>query len=386
MFDFAGRPQELRQSAVLLTGATGFIGALIAAVLLGRETMPVVALVREGHDFEGLAARILPELEAEGRTMTLDALRQRLTLVTLPASDDLNDAAQALRRLDIADVIHCAGCLDYFNDVELEKVNINLTRRMLDLTRNIGARRFTFISTAFSSGYVDGVVAERLHGSPKGDPTSYTRTKREAEWLVAHSGIPYLIIRPSVVIGDSRSGRYSGKRYGLYQLWGGLERLLYDRYHPELHVVAPRKAFNFIHQDAFQNAFHSLFNHLTDGSIINLVSSGPDIPTVRDIWGLWLDTLGHPDRLHYYDHLGDVPLNAIHPRQRAFIMFASVNIEIAAHFWDFDTATLDQMKAAGLDFTDATLNTIARCQEEFLTSSSRLQHYLRELMPERILA
>src|SRR5438477_4060380 len=36
------------RGAVLLSGGTGFIGTLLAAVLLGRESRRVVALVREG--------------------------------------------------------------------------------------------------------------------------------------------------------------------------------------------------------------------------------------------------------------------------------------------------------------------------------------------------
>jgi len=49
-----------------------------------------------------------------------------------------------------------------------------------------------------------------MHAGDGEDPTEYTRTKRNAEELVATSGVPYLILRPSIVIGDSRDGRYFG--------------------------------------------------------------------------------------------------------------------------------------------------------------------------------
>ena len=86
--------------------------------------------------------------------------------------------------------------------------------------------RLYYLSTAFSCGYRSDRVPERLHPVPESDPTDYTWSKREAESILARSGVPFVIIRPSVVVGDSRDGRYSGKRYGVYQLWHAAERLM----------------------------------------------------------------------------------------------------------------------------------------------------------------
>lgn len=373
------RFHQAGREAVLLTGATGFLGTLVAAVLLARSDKTVLALVREGHDADGLIARLRPELAAEGRPLTDDEIRRRLVLAPLDAGGGLAEAGRrALSGHAIGDVVHCAGCLDYFNDAELEAVNVAFTGRMVALAQEMNARRFVFVSTAFSAGYRDGPVHEALLDDPVRDPTAYTRTKRAAERLVAEGGLPFLIVRPSVVIGDSRTGRYSGKRYGLYQLWSGLERLLYDRYHPELHAVAPQQPFNFIHQDSFQNAMAHLLERPTAAGVVNLVSDGPAIPTVRDVWELWLGALGRPERVHYYDHIRDVRLAEIHPRQKAFMMFASVNIEIAGHLWAFETTALDRMRAEGLAFTDATLPTIACCQDAFIDASPRLLQYRSE--------
>ena len=370
------RFHQAGREAVLLTGATGFLGTLIAAALLARSDRTVVALVRGGHDLDGLAARLRPELAAEGRRLDDEELRRRLVLVPLTADGGLDEAGRrTLSGLAVGDVVHCAGCLDYFNDAELEAVNVAFTDRMVALAKEAGARRFVFVSTAFSAGYRDGPVREALLDDPASDPTAYTRTKRAAERLVAAGGLPFLIVRPSVVIGDSRTGRYSGKRYGLYQLWSGLERLLYDRHHPELHAVAPRQPFNFIHQDSFQNAMVHLLERPQAQGVVNLVSHGSAVPTVRDVWELWLDALGRPERVHYYDHIRDVRLSDIHPRQKAFMMFASVNIEIAGHLWSFETTALERMRAEGLAYADASLATIARCQQAFIEASPRLLQY-----------
>ena len=361
------------QGAVLLTGATGYLGTLVAAVLLGRERRRVVALVRKERQVADLAARIRLELDEDGPLRDEAELFGRLTTLVLPPMDRLAELVPELERVGVTEIVHCAGSLDYFNRAELELTNIQLTDRVLDLARRLRIARFIFISTAYSSGYVDGPVAERLHADPAKDPTEYARTKREAERLVAASGVPYLIIRPSVVIGHSRTGRYSGKPNGLYQYWTGWERLLLDHYRPETHMVAPLLPVDFVHQDAFQNAFQAAFTQLDHGAVFNLTGDTSKAPTVRALCNMWLAVIGAPERLYYYDHLSEVPLDRIHPRQRLFLMFASVNMGISAHRWEFETATMNRFKRDGLEFTDATADTMAVCQARFMNSSPRLR-------------
>lgn len=361
------------QGAVLLTGGTGFIGTLIAAVLLGRESRRVVAFVREGWQASDLVAQILPELGRDANLLEQAEIFGRLTILPMPATDQLSEHARELKRLGVTEIVHCAGSLDYFNSAELEQTNILLTDGMLDLARALRVERFIHVSTAYSSGYIAGPIGESLHAEPASDPTEYTRTKRAAERHVAESGVPYLIIRPSVVIGDSRTGRYSGKHTGLFQYWRGWERLLLDHYRPDLHMVAPRLPVNFVHQDALQSAFQAVYRQLKPGTIINLVSDPAKAPTVRALWDLWLTALGAPTRCHYYDHLADVPLDRIPSRQRAFLMLASVNMEISAHHWDFENGAMTRLKRDGLDFADATLDTMAICQARFMDELPRLR-------------
>jgi len=361
------------RGAVLLSGGTGFIGTLLAAVLLGREGRRVVALVREGWQLDDLVAQILPELSHDPNLLERAEIFGRLSILPMPATNELSEHARQLNRLGITEIIHCAGSMTYFNSVELEKTNILLTDALLDLAQALHIERFIHVSTAYSSGYIDGPIGESLHGEPLRDPTEYTRTKRAAERRVVESDLPYLIIRPSVVVGDSRTGRYSGKQTGLYQYWRGWERLLLDHYCPDLYMVAPRLPVNFVHQDALQNAFQAAYRQLEPRTIINLVSDPATAPTVRELWDMWLAALGLPTRCHYYDQLSDVPLDRIPARQRAFLMLASVNVEIAAHHWDFDDGAMTRLKRDGLDFANATLETIAICQTRFMDESPRLR-------------
>ena len=369
----AYRSHPAVEGAILLSGGTGFLGTLIAAVLLGRERRRVVAFVREGWQARHLVEQILPELGHDASSREKAEIFGRLTVLPMPATDELCGRAQHLHRLGVTEIVHCAGSMNYSNSAELEQGNILLTDGMLDLARALHVERFVHVSTAYSSGYIAGPIAERLHGEPATDPTDYTRTKRAAERRVAESEVPYIIVRPSVVIGDSRTGRYSGKRTGLFQYWSGWERLLLDHFRPDFHVVAPRLPVNFVHQDALQDAFQAAFRQMKSGTIINLVSDPAKAPTVRALWDMWLTAFGAPTRRHYYDRLSDVPLDRIPSRQRAFLMLASANMEISAHHWDFEDGVMTQLRRDGLAFADATLDTMAISQARFMDESPRLK-------------
>jgi hypothetical protein len=109
------------------------------------------------------------------------------------------------------------------------------------------------------------------------------------------------------------------------------------------------------------------------------VSANATSPLVRELWELWFAAVGWPDRVVWYEDVDAVPLAELHPRQRAFIMFAAVNMRIAAHGWRFETGVLDGLRRQGLDgFRDATLTGIARCQQRFLRNSAKMQAYLAQ--------
>lgn len=368
-----GKPSH----GVLLTGASGYLGGLIAASLLTDEAVTLVLPVRRAHDLESVIAPIRAEIEIQGGQFQPEYL-DRIHLVNLPPFESLNELDTVVRQHQVSEIIHCAGCVDYFDRPMLEAVNVGLTGQLLERAREWAVERFIYISTAFSSGYVDGVIEERQHGDPTKDPTDYTRTKREAERLVASSGLPYQIIRPSIVIGDSRDGHYSGKQYGLYQLWSGIERLLCRTWHPEIHAFAPRQRVSFLHQDAFQQGFLAAYRMLPDNSILNLVSDYNELPELRQLWDMWLADCMRPRAAYYYEKFADIPLREINTRQRAFLALASVNLEIASHPWKFETTNLDWLRQRGLQIPCVTLASVATCQRRFIEESARIQGFLAE--------
>lgn len=359
----------------LLTGSTGFLGSLVTATALYETDARLILPVRPPHTREAVVARVAAHAAADGRPFS-EATAARLVVLELPPVDRLGELAPSLEALGVREIIHCAGSVSYFNVRRLQEGNVELTRALLTLGERLHVRRFTFVSTAFASGFVDGPIAESLHDGPRADPTDYTRTKREAEWLVARSGLPYLIVRPSVVIGDSRDGRYGGRPYGPYQLWAGIARFMPDGFPPVLHVVAAEEPVNFLHQNAFTTGFWSSYHGLPDGSVVHLASRDDGLPTMRDLWRLWLGAYGGPEEVHLYERLDDVPVSELDPQLRLWLDFTAVNSEIASTRWWFRLDTLERLRRHGAPVVDTTLETMRVVQDRFVRDSPALLRFV----------
>lgn len=364
----------VRDDGVLVTGASGFLGALVAAQALRASAGTVVLPLRRPETRDEVLGRIAAEVAADGTPLGSDDLARAVVVPWPPA--DLDAFVAELRALGVRDVLHCAGCLSYFNVAKLREGNIELTRLLLEIGRRLAVRRFVYLSTAYSSGFVSGRIAEQLHVQPGEDPTDYTRTKREAEFMVATSGLPWVIIRPSIVIGDSRDGRYGGKPYGLYQLWTAGERYLTGAFPPVLHVVAASAPVNFLHQDTFVTGFWTAYRDLPDGTVLHLASRDERLPSMRQLWELWMTTHGGPREVHLYERLEDVPLDAVDPRLRLWLDFTAVNNEIASVRWDFERTGMERLRTRGVVLPDVTLETVAVAQARFVRDSPKLQDFV----------
>jgi nucleoside-diphosphate-sugar epimerase len=358
----------------LLIGGSGYLGGLVAAGLLGDTDALIVAPIRGAHTRDSVLGPIREELRCEGHDARIDF--ERVITVPLPGGDDWAALDEIVERYSIEQILHCAGSVDYFNSALLHEANIALTGRLLELAKRHGMKRFVFLSTAFSSGYIDRTVREELHAQAGNDPTEYTKSKRAAEALVAASGVPYLIVRPSIVIGDSRDGRYAGKAYGLYQFWTAFEKLLTDRYREVLHVISPRVQLQLIHQNAFKNAFVAACRQLPLDSIVNLTSRLEGLPTARALTQQFCEKVARPQQIFFYHKLADVRADISDRRMRMLLEFTAVNSEISSHAWRFENTALRKLRSLGLHFADATLASVLTCQNRFVEKSPRIQAYL----------
>jgi nucleoside-diphosphate-sugar epimerase len=111
-------------------------------------------------------------------------------------------------------IVHCAGQVDYSASIEnIRDTNITGTKHVLDLARDSGAR-LVHVSSAF----VDGVdPSQVLDGDDEVRTAQYVLSKLEAEECIEDSGVNRVIVRPSLLSGDSRTGEISTFQ-GMHQL------------------------------------------------------------------------------------------------------------------------------------------------------------------------
>jgi nucleoside-diphosphate-sugar epimerase len=98
-------------------------------------------------------------------------------------------------------VLHAAAVTSWRAAPEdIVATNVAGTRRVLEFARAAGCPLY-FVSTAFLARPFSA------SGDDSAGPSAYLKSKVEAERLLRDSGHPVVIVRPSIVIGDSRDGR-----------------------------------------------------------------------------------------------------------------------------------------------------------------------------------
>jgi nucleoside-diphosphate-sugar epimerase len=193
------------ESALLLTGATGFVGAeLLPRWLAARPETTVHCLARARDPAE--LARRRERILAWGRIPERDARRVRFHAGDVSEPDlGLGDRYGALAR-EVDEVVHAAASTRFDLTVdESRRINVGGLERVVAFARAAGARgglrRLHYVSTAYAKAEPGAV-----------EPTfrnAYEQSKCEAEQLLARTteDLPVSCYRPSIIVGDSRTGR-----------------------------------------------------------------------------------------------------------------------------------------------------------------------------------
>lgn len=166
--------------AVLVTGATGFLGSHLTMAL--RDS-GVIATGRDRAKLSRLSDQGVP-------VVPLDLTHH------VPAAD--RD-----RIGSIDGVVHCAGLSSpWGRKAAFVAANLDATRHVLDLARQLGAKRFVFVSTAsvyFRFQDQNGLKEADL---PAHFVNDYARTKRAAELAVlAEPELRPIVLRPRGIYG-----------------------------------------------------------------------------------------------------------------------------------------------------------------------------------------
>lgn len=200
--------------SVLLTGATGFVGAYLLRTLLDETTAAVHCLVRPG-DTDGLT-RVRRNLAGYDLWSPTDSTRIVIVNGDL-ARPSLGLGPDGLRALTsrVESIYHAGADVDWVRAYgTLRDTNVLGTRELLRFACQGRAKPFHFLSSTsvFHSSTGARVVDERADAwaGVDGLRLGYAQSKCVAESLVRSAGergLPVTIIRSSLASGDSTTGR-----------------------------------------------------------------------------------------------------------------------------------------------------------------------------------
>jgi nucleoside-diphosphate-sugar epimerase len=261
--------------SILLTGATGFVGTEVLARLLERGDEDVVALVRG----EQPAARLRTALD----TMGVPAkARERVAAIA-------GDVTEAFPRVaGVRTVVHCAASVSFGLELEdAREINVGGTRNALAAAERAGAR-YIHVSTAYVAGRHEGLFGEDDDHLGQEFRNTYERTKLEAEQLVRRSSADTVILRPSIVVGESDSGWTSSFNVLYWPLRAYSRGLL-----PAV-PARPQARVDVVPVDYVADAIaHITMDRRDVRGTLHLVA-GADAVTVEELLGLAAEKLGRP--------------------------------------------------------------------------------------------
>src|SRR5215831_12786474 len=216
---------------ILITGATGFLGSHLTGRLL-QDGHRVTALARGSKNTppRDRVKTVLRDVSGVSQFQNLEVFEGDISLPGLGLSHSAKK--QILTTTD--EVWHCAASLSFQEEdrEEIFRMNVDGTRQVVDFVKRTPRRRLQHVSTAYIAGIRNDLALESEINVGQTFKNAYEESKCQAELLVAEEqrkgAIVASVYRPSIVIGDSRSGRVT-HFHGVYAfiraLWGSLERL-----------------------------------------------------------------------------------------------------------------------------------------------------------------
>ena len=333
---------ESRRSApggIFLTGGTGFLGCELVARFLARGgDEPIYILIRARSRAE--ARKRFHSLYNSPGLPWPDSYRKRIRPlwgdISLPwmglDPDEIRNLAGRVTR-----IVHSAASINLNASLqEARRTNLAGAREILRLA--LSCRRLeslAWISTAFVAGNRIGCILEGELQCGQKFRNGYEQSKFEAEILVRSykSILPVTVFRPSIIVGDSRTG-YTRNFSSIY--WplrlvaeGELRRVPGD----------PRTPLDLVPVNYVADAVAELLDrHRSTGFCYQLVAGRGGTITARE----FLDRA-----IRYFDRSRE-PLRFIPPRAHADSRLR-VFFEYLTDYKQFDdSATRTALRGTGL--------------------------------------
>ena len=188
-------------SAILVTGADGYLGRLLVRRLL-RSTEAELILAVRARDEAELATK------QAGMAATLAGCEGRVRW----AAADLR-AENPFAGVDataVKAILHSAAVTRFNVDAETaQRVNVDGARRVLSFARRCKhLERVAMLGTLYASGLRAGPIEETPFDDDAGFANAYERSKWGAEQLLLHefAELPWRLCRVATVVADDENG------------------------------------------------------------------------------------------------------------------------------------------------------------------------------------
>lgn len=236
-----------QRKRVLVTGGTGFLGKRLVQKLLEKGN-EVIVFSRNFHDD-------LPE-------------------DVKPVIGDIRDKAALSKAFQDIDVVyHLAICLNE-SDPNMHDINVKGTRNVAELCKQHGVKQLIYMGSSGVLGETKTPAKEDFPYNPK---TGYEKSKMEGELIVKNSGVPYTIIRTTIIIGPNMiwAQIFEAARHGYPVIGRG------NNYFHLVYVddVVSALALVMNNEKALDQAFHI---------------ASRDTPSYKDVYGIICEELNVP--------------------------------------------------------------------------------------------
>lgn len=222
----------MKQKTILITGATGFLGNYLTRELF-EAGFYLKLLIRNSASGQA-KERISEVFPLVGATESVfDTLSDRIEIIDGDVSQKrLGLNAQDYSRLSdtVDEVFHCAAATKFCNgsDNTLVPTNVYGTEHIVWFCLSNKPKRLHYISTAYVAGTRRDTVFEHELEKRQTFNNNYEKTKFDAEKLLQQFTnkytIPTTIYRPSIIVGDSKTG-FTRNYDSIYVFGKGLNRL-----------------------------------------------------------------------------------------------------------------------------------------------------------------